>query len=188
MMKPMLRSLLLGAAFVGVVAAPAAAQSGFALKGSYIYNHATVEDARETREVPAASGFGMGAEFVLPMGFGLGVSGYTGGTLSEFDRDASRFTVLAEANYFLRLPLLPLAPYAGVHAGLGRYSGADVENPSVDVRDDNLRQLGYQLGLRFQLTSLLGLDVQYRRVSTSLQADQDIDFSRDQVLLGITLF
>lgn len=188
MMKTILRSLLLGASLVGVVAAPAAAQSGFALKGSYIYNRATVEDAQQTREVPAASGYGVGAELVLPLGLGLGVSGYTGGKLREFDRDASSFTVLAEANYFLKLPLLPLAPYAGVHAGLGRYSREDVENPSVDVRDDNLRQLGYQLGLRFQLTSLLGLDAQYRRVSTSLQAEQDVEFSRDQVLVGITLF
>ena len=186
MKKILVRSLLLAGLAAGVITAPAAAQSGFALKGSYIYNRAAVEDAQESRQIPSASGYGVGLEFVLPMGVGLGVSGYTGGKLSEFDQDASSFTVLAEANYFLKLPLLPLAPYAGVHAGLGRYSRHDVQNP--ELQDDNLRQLGYQLGLRFQITPLVGLDAQYRRVSTSLQADQDRDFSRDQVLVGVTLF
>lgn len=166
-------------------AAPAAAQSGFALKGHYVYNRAAVDDARS---VPAENGFGIGAEIVLPFGIGVGVSGYSSGKVSDFDTETSSVSVLAEANYFLKLPILPVAPYAGVHAGLGRYSRTDLQSSSEPELEDNAAQLGYQAGLRFQPTSLIGVDLQYRRVSESLFREQDSRFSRNQVLLGVTLF
>lgn len=179
------RPVGLAVLLLGLAAAPAAAQDGFALKGSYIYNRAAVEEARE---LPAVAGFSVGAEYVLPLGLGLGVAAYTGGRLSEFDRDATTATALAEANYFLRLPLLPVAPYAGVHAGLGTYTRQDLNDPEAPRIRDDVRQYGYQLGVRVQLTRMLGLDAQYRRVSTSLQEEQDRRFSRDQLWLGLTLF
>jgi len=183
-MKTMLRSAVLGGLLAAAVAVPAAAQDGFALKGSYIYNRSTVEGATE---VPGANGFGLGAEFVLPLGFGVGVSAYTGGRVRDFDVETSGVSVAADANYFFKLPLVPIAPYVGVHAGMGRYSRIDDSSPGTRPKD-NLRQLGYQVGVRLPLLSVFGLDAQYRRMSSSLQTSQGSDLSRQQVLVGVTLF
>ena len=60
--------LLAGATLGGLVAAPAQAQSGLALKGHYIINSSAAEEAQETRQLPDADAFGLGAEFVLPFG------------------------------------------------------------------------------------------------------------------------
>lgn len=169
-------------------AAPAAAQSGFALKGHYILNSSTAESARETREIPTADGFGLGAELVLPLGIGIGVSGYTAAETNGFDVETTELTVLGEANYFLRLPILPLSPYVGVHAGLGHLSRDNAGDPGFELRDRSRTQVGYQVGARLQLTRLIGLDAQWRRMSTSAAEGQDSRFERDQVLLGVTLF
>jgi hypothetical protein len=160
-------------------------QSGFALKANTIYNRESIE---EQRRIPSAVGIGAGAELVLPGGLGLGVSAYTGGRLSELDRGASSFTTLGEVNYHLRLPLIPISPYAGVHAGLGTYSRADLTAPAEPKVQDDLRQLGYQFGVRIPLGSVIGLDAQFRRVSTWLSGAQDGRIAREQIVLGITLF
>lgn len=179
--------VLLGAvALSGIQTLPAVAQSGFALKGHYIINSSAADEARETRQLPDADAFGLGAEYVLPFGLGVGVSGYT--AESEGDVQSSEFTILAEANYFLSFPLLPISPYAGVHAGLGVLDRETVSNPDLEIQDRNRSQLGYQLGVRFQLSQLIGLDAQWRRMSTSADADQDDRLERDQVLLGVTIF
>lgn len=183
-MKNWMRSLAFGGLLAAVLAAPAAAQDGFALRAGYIYNRSQVEGATE---VPGASGFGVGAEYVLPMGIGVGVMGYTAGRVQEFDVEQNSVNVAAEANYFLRLPALPLAPYAGVHAGLGRYSRQDDVRPGTRP-NDGWRELGYQLGLRVTLLPIVGLDAQYRRVSTSQEDTQGHALSRNQVMVGITLF
>ena len=176
--------LLLG----GLLARPAAAQGGFALKAHYLLNASTAESARQTRDVPAADGFGLGAEVVLPGGLGLGVSGYTAGETSVDNVKTSEYSVLAEANYFLRLPLIPVAPYAGVLAGLGRLDRSNVTDPQLQLQDRTRSQLGYQLGVRVQATHLVGLDALWRRVSTSAAAGQDGRLERDQVLIGVTIF
>lgn len=181
-MQRTLRLLLLSATFLGAAAAPAAAQSGFALKGHYIYNRSLVDAGQR---LPAATGLGLGAEVVLPFGLGLGAGAYTAGRASELD-DATTVVGLVEANYFFRLPLA-LSPYVGVHAGLGSYSRGDNVLDETRLRD-NRRQLGYQFGLRFQPVSVLGFDAQYRRVSEWANSAQDTRFERGQVLLGITLF
>ena len=187
---PMRRSIfaVLAGAVLGVgLAPPAEAQSGFALKGHYIINSSAAEEAQESQQLPDADAFGLGAEVVLPMGLGVGVSGYTAQS-DEGGIDNREFTVLGELNYFLSLPMLPIAPYAGLHAGLGVLDQENVTDPDLEIQDKNRSQLGYQLGVRVQLSPLVGLDAQWRRMSTSADADQDDRLERDQVLLGVTLF
>lgn len=182
--------LLLATAALGAAQTrQAQAQSGFALKGHFIVNASSADDARENRDIPVTEGFDLGAEFILPFGVGIGISGYRA---TESDRDIGaetrEFTVLAEANYFLRLPLIPIAPYAGVHAGLGKLSRGDISDPDLEIRDQTRSQLGYQFGLRFQASPTVGVDAQWRHMSTATAESQDGRFDRNQVLLGITLF
>lgn len=177
---------LLVAAALALTAGTAQAQSGFALKGHYLFN---ASDADED-QTPAADGFSVGAELVLPFNLGVGVSAYTTGSARDVDEEATAFGVLAEANYFIDLPLLPVTPYVGVHGGLGQYtiedvSGGNAEEPEFE---DSRTQLGWQVGARFQLNSLLGLDAQYRRVSESASESQGGDLERNQFLLGVTIF
>lgn len=168
------------------VAAPARAQSGFALKGHYLYNGSAVSSSER---IPAADGFSVGAEMVLPLGLGVGVSGYTAGSPGDFNARTSSFGLLGEANYFLPLPLLPVAPYVGVHAGLGRTSRESLESGSAPRLEDRTgTQFGYQAGVRFPLTRWFGVDAQWRRVSVSAAREQDSRLQRNQLLLGITLF
>jgi opacity protein-like surface antigen len=144
-----------------------------------------VED-RET-QTPVADGFSVGAEFVLPLNVGVGVTAYTTGKATEVDRESTSFGVLAEANYFIDLPVLPITPYVGVHGGLGQYTIEDAGAADPEFQDSRT-QLGWQVGARFQLTRMIGLDAQYRRVSESASEDQGGDLERNQVLVGITLF
>jgi hypothetical protein len=125
------------AAVAALAAAPALhAQSGFALKGHYVFNSSTVHDTRSSgfQSVPSPDGFSLGAEYVLPFGLGIGASAY------------------AEGN------------------------GTDLSARS------------FQVGARLQLTSLLGIDGQYRHVSDAASKDQSPDLERNQFLLGVTLF
>jgi hypothetical protein len=163
----------------------AEAQSGFSLKANSIFNRQP--DAGESR-VPTAAGLGVGAELVLPGGLGVGVSAYSGGPLNTLHRDASSTLVLGEANYFVPIPLIPIRPYAGVHAGLGSYRHSDLADAERPRFKDDVSQLGYQVGLRIRLGRTLALDGQLRRVSTWLSAEQGERFSREQVLIGITVF
>lgn len=185
----MRRWILLGLLGLGLTAAGApraAAQDGFALKGSAVFNRTRVDDQGRRLDLTDAAGWNLGAEVVLPMGLGVGISGYTSGSPDDFDASRGSLLVLGEANYFLRLPFLPVSPYAGVHVGLGSYSLDDVQDgvrPDVDFGD-----LGYQFGVRLQPSALIGLDAQVRRVSGSLSGVQGADFENHQVLIGITIF
>ena len=179
--------LLLGAGLFGAAAAPAAAQSGFALKGHYIVNATEAQAAREDRSIPTDNGLGLGVEVVLPFGLGVGVSGYTADELDELDTKTTEVVLLAEANYFVNIPLLPISPYVGLHGGLGMLS-RETLGESIELEDKTRSTVGFQLGVRFQPTSLIGFDAQFRRMSTSAAAGQDDSLERNQVLLGVTLF
>lgn len=182
----MMKKLSLLLPLLLLAAAPAAAQSGFALKGHYLYNSEAIQG---TDSLPSANGFSVGAELVLPLGIGIGVSGHTAGGVDEFEVETESLVVVAEANYFLDLPFVPVSPYVGVHAGMGHYSRSDVGGDrDHKLQDTERSQLGYQAGVRVQLTPLLGLDAQWRRVSASTSAGQDGRLERNQVLLGVTLF
>lgn len=182
----MRRSLIVLAALVIAVArgGVAEAQSGFALKGSLLFNSSDVEGTETDYE--DSSGFNIGAEYVLPLGIGIGVSGYTAGSPEDFNFSEGSLIVLGEANYFINIPLLPVSPYVGAHVGLGTVELGDLENtprPEADFDD-----LGFQVGVRFQPLPMLGIDAQYRRVSGSLAEIQDSEFESNQFLIGITLF
>jgi hypothetical protein len=187
-MKKAVFLLAMGAGMTGLLAAPAVAQSGFALKGHYVFNATDAETAREDRQIPESDALSIGAELVLPFGIGVGVSGYTADHVDELDRETTELSVLGEANYFLRIPFLPFSPYAGVHAGLGRLSGDNISDPNLELQDRTRSQVGYQLGVRIQPTSIVGIDAQWRRMSTSAASGQDGSLDRDQILVGITLF
>jgi hypothetical protein len=177
--------LIAAAAALLASAGSAQAQSGFALKAHYLFNASDVEN-RDT-QTPVADGFSVGAEFVLPLHLGVGVTAYTTGKATEVDRESTSFGVLAEANYFIDLPVIPITPYVGVHGGLGQYTIEDASEADPEFKDDRT-QLGWQVGARFQLNQLLGIDAQYRRVSEFASESQGGDLERDQVLVGITLF
>lgn len=178
------------AVLFGAGAPGARAQQGFALKGQYVFNKSKVDNARSSGfdTVPSPDGFSIGAEYVLPMGVGVGVSAYTEGEATRDNARTSAYGVLAEANYFVKIPVLPVSPYVGVHAGLGRYTIDDVSSTTRPKIEDSRTQLGYQLGLRLQLTRIFGVDAQYRRVSDSASNEQSPDLERKQVLIGVTLF
>lgn len=176
---------LLAAAALLASAGTAQAQSGFALKGHYLFNASDVEN-RET-QTPVADGFSIGAELVLPLGVGVGVTAYTTGKATEVDRESTSFGVLAEANYFIDIPLLPVTPYVGVHGGLGSYTIEDASAADPEFKDDRT-QLGWQVGARLQLSQMFGLDAQFRRVSEFADESQGGDLERNQVLVGITVF
>jgi hypothetical protein len=176
---------LLAAAALVLTAGTAQAQSGFALKGHYLFN---ASDADED-QTPAADGFSVGAELVLPLNIGVGVTAYTTGKATDVDTEASAFGVLAEANYFVDLPLLPVTPYVGVHGGLGQYTIEDVTGGEADPElEDSRTQLGWQVGARLQLSPMLGIDAQYRRVSEFAEETQGGNLERNQFLIGVTVF
>lgn len=175
---------LLVAAALALSANAAEAQSGFALKGHLLINASDAE-----QEEPAVDGISAGAEFVLPFNLGVGVTAYAGVAARDVDTETTAFGVLAEANYFFDLPVVPIKPYVGVHGGLGQYTIADLsDNPDAPDFEDSGTQLGWQVGARLQLTSMLGLDAQYRHVSESAADTQDADLERNQILFGVTLF
>jgi opacity protein-like surface antigen len=188
-----MRKSIAVAALAAFAAAPALhAQSGLALKGSYVFNQSKISDARQSdfNQVPSPDGFSIGAEYVLPMGIGIGASAYTEGRATNVDARTTSFAVIGEANYFARLPMIPLRPYVGVHAGLGRYTIQDVSGGTTDGPriEDSRTDLGYQLGVRWQVSQLLGIDGQYRHVSDASSDNQSPDLERNQFLLGITVF
>lgn len=178
-----MRVLLLLVVCLLVPASETWAQQGFALKGHYLFN----SSARiEGDSLPEANGFSIGAEAVLPFGIGVGVSGYAAGGRDDFfDGEGSSLTGLVEANYFLDIPLVPVSPYVGVHAGLGRFRERGINGT---LRDAERNQLGFQAGVRIQPISLFGLDAQFRRVSNSAVEGQSGTLTRNQILVGITLF
>lgn len=179
--------LLLAAALLAGAGSAAEAQQGFALKGHYLFNEARLDEAREGNGVPDSDGLSIGAEYVLPMGLGVGLSAYTTGDIGDEDFETKSFGVLVEGNYFFDLPVIPITPYAGIHAGIGQYSYDDLDDAEPEIEDDR-NELGFQVGARWQVTRLLGIDAQYRRVSQSAFEGQDDRLDRNQFLVGVTLF
>lgn len=169
----------------GVHATPLVAQADFALKAHYLYNGSAARDAGG--ELPSADGFSVGAEVRLPLGIGLGVSGYAAGDPTDFGAESSSLGALVEASYFFAIPLLPVSPYLGVHGGVGTV-GRDGFAGEPSLADHTARQLGVQAGVRLQLAQRFGVDAQVRRVSLSASELQDEGLERTQLLLGVVLF
>jgi hypothetical protein len=171
---------------------PAAAQSGFGLKAHLVYNASTAQTFRDEPDSSLGSdfaGFNLGGEYMLPFGLGIGLTGTASGDPRDTDR-ATVFMVLAEANYYLDIPMLPVRPFVGAHIGLGSWSW-DVRDELVDgdgFSDLERAKLGWQLGVRVNLPGPLSIEGMYRRMSASAAEAQDPGFEADQVLLGIRLF
>lgn len=153
------------------------------IKGHHIFDRSTFRVEEGSISEPK-SGFGAGLEYVLQNGIGLAMTGYTAGRISEFDSNSATVVIIAEVNYFLRMRPLRLAPYFGAHTGLGTIRKGDSSFPSLR---DNVAELGYQAGVRFQPWIYFGIDAQIRWVSDAARQDQGSAFERTQVLLGITI-
>ncbi|HEY8468983.1 MAG TPA: hypothetical protein VIL18_05040 [Longimicrobiales bacterium] len=153
------------------------------IKGHHIFDRSTF--AIEDGSIPNPKvGWGLGLEYVLMSGIGFGVVGYTAGPVSDFDSNRATVIVLAEANYFIGIEALKLAPYLGLHTGIGTWQKGNSRVPRLR---DNLGEFGYQVGVRFQPWVYLGLDAQLRWMSDAAYRDQTAAFERTQVLLGITI-
>jgi len=171
-----------------LVAAPASAQTGFGLKAHLVYNASaaeTFEDERSSRSVGDFVGLGLGAEYVLPFGLGLGVTGQASGDPRDTDR-ATVLMVLAEANYHMNIPMLPITPFAGAHIGLRTFS-SDARNEFLngDRGDLDRARVGWQAGVRVQVVRRLSVEGMYRRLSARAESALDPGFEGGQVILGV---
>jgi hypothetical protein len=192
-MKRLLAGLLAIGFFVPFLTpAQASAQSGFGLKAHLVYNASTAQTFRDEPDSSLGSdfaGFNLAGEFMLPFNLGIGIAGTASGDPRDTDR-ATVFMVLAEANYYLDLPALPIRPFVGAHIGLGSWSW-DVRDELVGedgFSDLERAKLGWQLGVRVNLPGPLAIEGMYRRMSASAAEAQDPGFESNQVLLGIRLF
>jgi hypothetical protein len=160
--------------------------TGLKLGGALVYNRSDVAIRRGELD-DSKVGWGAGIEWVRGT-LGIGLSGYTDGAVSELDA-STRFVVLAEANVYAPIPSVRIAPYVGVHTGLGAYTRAYFDDPSLpSIGDRTPGSLGIQIGARWQPISLLGLDFRWRQLSESASELQDSPFQASQILLGATLF
>jgi hypothetical protein len=160
--------------------------SGFKLKGAHVYNRSAVD--LDEPEIEPKSGWGAGFEFVGD-NWGIGLSGFTPGRVSSFDSDSTTFVAIAELNYYAPIRSLRLAPYAGLHSGIGTFSSDYFDDPFLPgLHDLSIHEIGYQFGLRFNPVPIAAIDLQWRQLADSAVDAQDARFEKSQVLLGITLF
>jgi hypothetical protein len=159
--------------------------SGIKLRGNYHVNRSAVQTASErpTQE----DGYGFGLE-INGKHLGIALYGFGSGRLSEYEAETSPVIVVAEANYFVPIERLRLAPYAGVHTALGEFTKTYFDDPHFPRPQDGVPALGYQFGVRFKPIPVIGLDAQWRRQSAFAATAQDPSLERNQVLVGITLF
>lgn len=192
MKRFMVGALAIGFILPVLAPAPASAQTGFGLKAHLVYNASTAQTFRDEPDSSLGgdfAGFNLGGEYMFPFGLGLGVTGTASGDPRDTDR-ATVFMLLADANYYMDLPALPIRPFLGAHIGLGSWSW--------DVRDElvgedgfsniDRAKLGWQLGVRVRLPGPVSLEAMYRRMSASAKEAQDPGFEADQVLLGVRIF
>lgn len=158
--------------------------SGVKLEGNLHFNRSTV-DVSSARQSEHA--YGLGIEYVGRQ-LGVGLYGYSVGRVNSFDSDTTKVVLVAEANYYVPVPELRVAPYIGVHTHLGTFDRSFFKDPSFPRPKDGLDELGYQIGVRFKPFSLVGVDVQWRRQSESAWEDQSDFLERNQILVGVVLF
>lgn len=188
-----MRALLLApilVAALAALAAPAAAQhdsfnSGFKLRGDFHFDRSTVASVGDIQQ--PEHGYGLGLEY---NGRNLGVAlyGFALGRPRGFDSHETPVNVVLEGNYYVPIDGLRLAPFGGVHTGLGQFTGDYFADPHFPRIQDGLGNLGYQLGVRFQPLSQLGVEAQWRRHASSVYYDGLDRFERTQILVGVVLF
>jgi hypothetical protein len=156
--------------------------SGIKLRGNLHVNYSAAQDRPKQEH-----GYGFGLE-IVGNSVGLALYGFTHGRAAEFDYESTALNVVLESNYFLPISALRLAPYAGVHTGLGVFTNEYFEDPFLPRPRDSLKGLGYQVGVRFKPIPVIGLDAQWRRASASVSNAQNEALERNQILVGVTLF
>jgi hypothetical protein len=190
-----MRSVVLLCVFLGLSFLPAVAQhagtnakprnsfnSGIKLRGNLHFSESATE-ARPQEE----HGYGVGLE-INGSHIGVALYGFTHGRTAEFDSEQSPVSVVLEANYFLPIERIRLAPYAGIHTGLGVFTKGYFDEPFLPKPRDSFRNLGYQFGVRLKPIPVIGLDAQWRRSSVSVAEGQHELLKRNQFMVGITLF
>jgi hypothetical protein len=178
---------LLPSATLSQVAADRDFHTGLKLGGALVYNRSDVAIRRGDLE-GSKVGWGAGIEWVTGT-LGIGLSGYTGLPDADVDATRMRFVVLAEANMYAPIPSVRIAPYVGVHTGLGAYTRTYFDDPTLpSIGDRTPGSLGIQIGARWKPLPLLGLDFRWRQLSESASELQDSPFQVSQILLGATLF
>jgi hypothetical protein len=159
--------------------------SGIKFRGNFHFNQSRADGASEVPK--GENGYGVGME-IIGKNIGMGLYGFAEGKTDSFDAEATRVHAALELNYFLPIQRIRLAPYAGVHTGLGSFDKKWTEAPTVPKPQDGFRSLGYQVGFRFKPIPVIGVDAHWRRQSASIAGAQGATLERDQVLIGITLF
>jgi hypothetical protein len=190
-----MRSIVILSVLVGLGAAPAAAQyngagaepgysfnAGIKLRGNLHLNQSATKERPQEE-----NGYGAGLE-IIGNHIGVGLYGFTHGKTAEFDSESSPVNVVLEANYFVPIERIRVAPYAGIHTGLGVFTKEYFDEPFFPKPQDSFKNLGYQVGVRFKPIPVIGLDAQWRRSSVSVWENQDEMLERNQFMVGITLF
>jgi len=158
---------------------------GFKLEGNLHFNRSAIDNPGDVRQDEHA--YGVGIEFVRSS-LGVGLYGYSIGRAGSFNADTTQVVVVAEANYYIPIPGLRVAPYAGVHTGLGTFDRSYFDDLYLPGFEDGLDELGYQVGVRFKPFPLIGVDAQWRHQSESAATAQGGFLERNQVLVGVVLF
>ncbi len=186
MRKIALSLALLALSAVAAPAQDASFNSGIKLRGNFHFNRSAV-NSEDPRVPEAENGYGAGLE-IIGRHLGVALYGFTVGNAREFDADATPVMVVAELNYFWPIQSIRLAPYAGIHTGLGVFTKDYFNEPFVPKPQDGISGLGYQIGLRFKPIPVIGLDAQWRRMSVSAFEAHGEMLERNQILIGLTLF
>ena len=164
---------------------PSSFNSGVKVEGNLHFNRSSVDDISSVQQ--PEHDYGLGIE-VVGNQVGLGLYGYSVGRVNSFNSDTKKVVMVAEANYYLPIPGIRIAPYLGVHTHLGTFDRSFFDDPFFPGPKDGLSDLGYQIGVRFKPFSLVGVDAQWRRQSESAWEDQSGFLERNQVLVGVVLF
>jgi hypothetical protein len=164
---------------------PGSFNSGIKLRGNL---HFTQTRADVATEMPRGeNAYGAGLE-IIGRRLGMGVYGFAPGRTEGFEAERTAVHVALEANYFHPMERIRLAPYVGVHSGLGSFTRDYFADPHFPRPRDGRRDLGYQAGIRFKPIPLIGLDAQWRRQSRSITVEMGEMLERDQFMVGVVLF
>ena len=181
-----MRTLIVGVALL-LAAAPVEAQksfnSGFNLHGNFHFNRSTVQTVGDVRQ--AEHGYGVGLE-LSGRNLAGGLYGFAVGRPRAYDTAETAVHAVLEGNYYIPIESLRLAPFAGVHTGLGSFTSGYFDDPFLPRPQDGLGDIGFQFGVRFQPLQNLGVEAQWRQHAESVFVSAESE--RRQVLLGVVLF
>lgn len=162
---------------------PSSFVSGIKVRGNVHFNRTALNDPG----LEARNAYGLGLEFVARQ-VGVGLYGYSDGSSPSAHTDTTTVFVVAEANFYLPMEELRIAPYLGVHTHLGNFDRSWFDDPTVPRPQDGFDSLGYQIGVRYQPFPMVAIDAQWRQQSESVWNEQNGFLDRNQILVGVVLF